>query len=323
MRGRDCTVATLDFSSSRTPSISTCLNQIANLGGNVGVATNTATLCAIEVNGFEFLVQGTGFTCEEGPQGVVPTGGTIGLIVLIVANLQFWALIDLSLPMVDLVAAMGADRSGADNGALETLFLGFGITFEGNDAGDDTLATDAVAFEGTALDLTGHDTFDLGGGNDLFAMADGDDTVVGGLGRDTLYGEAGDDTVRGGVGDDRLFGGKGADTVNGGANRDVVDGGSGADSLLGGDADDTLSGGNGADVLDGGRGDDGLKGGLGADVFQFQGSAGNDTVRGFDTLDDRLEIEADALLFATEGNGVRATVSASTGRAAACWCATS
>jgi hypothetical protein len=298
-------MATLAFSSAWMPSISTYLTHVHNLSGPVEMTSATPVSFLLEASGFEFLIQGTGMTYEAGTHGDVPVAGTIQMISLVIESGTFWILHGLALPVATLMTAMQRDRTGTDVDALEKLFLGFGIGFGGDYDGDDVLAPDADDFDGTPMDLTGADDVDLRGGNDLFAVAGGDDTVVGGSGNDTLHGEGGADTIGGGSGGDLLYGGKGADTINGGANRDVVDGGAGVDILRGGDADDTLQGGDGADTLEGGRGNDSLVGGRGADLFQFLESTGDDTVKGFDPLADVLQIDANALLFDTEGNGVR------------------
>ncbi|PZO87557.1 MAG: hypothetical protein DI623_14505 [Sphingomonas sanxanigenens] len=135
--------------------------------------------------------------------------------------------------------------------------------------------------------LTGQDTRNGSGGNDLlvgYAGANilhglsGNDRLFGGADNDELYGDAGDDQLFGESGDDRLFGGDGADTLSGGSGDDYLHGGSdnSADNLAGGVGNDVLIGGGGDDILVGGDGDDLIDGGAGAD--QIDGGLGTDTV---------------------------------------------
>lgn len=167
-------------------------------------------------------------------------------------------------------------------------------------------------------------------GNDTLIGGTGNDTLSGLAGNDILDGRAGADTMVGGTGDDTYYvdnandwitekWGEGTDTIrttvsytmawqwevengilegtaaldltgNGNANR--LQGNSANNKLFGGGGTDTLIGGAGNDLLDGGFENDTLTGGAGADTFQFDYSAGNDTItdfqRGVDKLDFHL-----------------------------------
>ena len=123
--------------------------------------------------------------------------------------------------------------------------------------------------------------------------------IYGSGGRDRLFGGRFDDVIRGGAssdhlagraGDDRLVGGLGADRLNGGADNDSLIGGSRGDRLLGSTGDDRLFGGTGRDTLEGGRDDDLLSGGSGADVLVFRPGAGSDTITGFTSGVDEVQI---------------------------------
>jgi Ca2+-binding RTX toxin-like protein len=73
----------------------------------------------------------------------------------------------------------------------------------------------------------------------------------------------------------------------------VINGNTGANLLKGSDGADHLYGGDGADRLYGGSGQDALNGGAGADHFVFDvtpGAADADTIAGFSSVDDTIDI---------------------------------
>ncbi|UWR28338.1 hypothetical protein K3757_18950 (plasmid) [Sulfitobacter sp. S223] len=90
------------------------------------------------------------------------------------------------------------------------------------------------------------------------------------------------------------------------------DGGSGNDILTASDGGMQLEGHAGDDVLLDGAGSDRLNGGAGADVFIFSPDGQNDTIRGFDIAEDRIELSAygaiydfSALSLKAQTNGAR------------------
>ena len=84
------------------------------------------------------------------------------------------------------------------------------------------------------------------------ARVSGMDTVNGDGEDDLLYGQGSGDTMNGGDGDDFMEGNAGGDTMNGDAGQDDMIGGTVVAGL--GDADDTIHGGDGADVILGDNG---------------------------------------------------------------------
>jgi len=190
----------------------------------------------------------------------------------------------------------------------------------------------------------GHNTVDLGAGNDSFyrTASTGKLTLNGGTGTDfasidfskyssgitfkvapsvvvagtpvtvnniervALYGGTGNDVFTGGALNDELRGGAGTDTLTGGAGNDILSGDAGNDTLRGGDGNDTLYG-------------DGLNKTGGRDKLYAE--AGNDTVyagigdaadggTGTDTLDlDVAEQTKDITFTFTTG---KVTVDATT-----------
>ncbi len=165
----------------------------------------------------------------------------------------------------------------------------------------------------------GNDKVWAGQGNDMSGGGKGHDRMYGEAGQDTLWGDQGNDRMFGGSGDDILGGGDGNDAMHGDDDHDVLYGDVGYDRLFGGEGRDELSGsiGNdklfgdgGSDKLYGGEGADRLNGGAGADhIYLWEegksadtivfapgdagGSAGGaDTVEGFDTVRDKIDMTA-------------------------------
>ncbi|MBM2575559.1 hypothetical protein JQC91_04510 [Jannaschia sp. Os4] len=184
----------------------------------------------------------------------------------------------------------------------------------GGQAGDDRLSggdgNDRLAGDDGADRLNGGagtDTLWGGDGNDRLAGGTGADSLAGDEGRDRLSGQDGMDTLWGGDGADRLYGGDDADRIGGGAGDDRASGGDGNDLVTGEEGDDVLRGNDGADTVTGGDGRDRIDGGAGADllldweevdaadVFVFGTGdsglgSGADTVRGFDSGQDQLDL---------------------------------
>ena len=143
----------------------------------------------------------------------------------------------------------------------------------------------------------GDDKIIGGSGEDILKGRRGDDLMQGGDGDDRLSGNRGNDQIDGGTGDDLLVGGRGNDALDGGVGNDILRGGRGADQLEGGAGNDRLVGGRGNDVLFGGEGDDVLLGGKGTDTFVFAETSGVDTVIGFETGKDKIELTTLSLTF--------------------------
>lgn len=164
-----------------------------------------------------------------------------------------------------IVAARGADPTGANTGAVYVIY-GHRVaeTFVGG-AGDET--ANGSSMIDTLSGGGGQDVLNGLAGDDLLDGGDNSDVLNGGDGADDLLGGMGGDILNGDAGDDALDGGDGADKLNGGAGADTLIGGLGNDRLSGGDDNDSLSGGDGADTLDGGAGTDSLVGGLGNDIY--------------------------------------------------------
>lgn len=235
--------------------------------------------------------------------------------------LTFLSLSTLGVAAADFQAALDAERSDSDAGALEALFGA--LSFDVRGSSDNDSFVSRTNDEGVALTLTAPNAWQLYGGIDsatggtgsdlMYGGLDADrldggggaDTLFGGGGFDLLVGGGGEDRIEGQVGIDRLFGGAGNDVLFGGDSRDTLFGGAGADSLSGGFADDVLysgsgvgtifdraSGGVGNDSLFGGSGRDSLSGDAGDDLIEgggaadrLFGGAGDDTIRGGDGVD--------------------------------------
>ncbi|WP_435640671.1 beta strand repeat-containing protein [Micavibrio aeruginosavorus] len=198
-----------------------------------------------------------------------------------------------------IVGGLGNDvaNGGADN---DTLSGDAGADILFGDDGDDMLI--GGAGDDHLFGDDGADTLSGGADNDTIYGGLGNDKLYGDAGNDTLYGEAGDDLLNGGAGNDTLYGNNDNDTLNGGAGTDALYGGAGNDTLLGLAGDDTLDGGDDNDTIEGGLGNDTLIGGNGTDTVSFAsasgginfnlsvtsaqntGSAGLDTVSGFENV---------------------------------------
>jgi len=145
----------------------------------------------------------------------------------------------------------------------------------------------------------GQDFQDGQDGNDKLWGFGGDDTLLGGPGSDTLDGEDGNDRLYGWVDNDTMFGGAGDDLVDGEDGNDLLFGFIGNDTLYGGNGDDDLVGEDGADfmwgfngndTLQGGAGNDTLGGEAGSDTFVYFANAGNDTIIGFQSGQDKIRV---------------------------------
>jgi Ca2+-binding RTX toxin-like protein len=199
------------------------------------------------------------------------TGGTVTGIQVLVGGQVQTTVTGLSIKATTLQQAVLDDGSGADDGAIESLFLGLGYNYTGNTSRD-LLRPGSTSADGVKLNFSGNDRFDLQGGRDNVWMGDGNDTGLGGAGSDTLDGGRGRDRLTGAQGNDKLSGGDGNDRLSGGS------------------GDDRLFGEGGLDTLIGGTGDDSLDGGSGGDTFVFALGDGADSISGFDVTQDQIDI---------------------------------
>ncbi|PSL17620.1 peroxidase family protein [Shimia abyssi] len=185
-----------------------------------------------------------------------------------------------------LAGGLGDDVLGGSAGN-DSLYGGMGsdISFGGD--GDDLIYEIETDEESnTAWAGQGDDTVMGGGGHDVFGGGAGDDSISSGNGNDVIYGGAGE-------GRDILNGGDGADTLFGSGGNDQISGGDGDDIIFNGQGDDHVEAGDGNDILWGGIGNDLLEGGSGADVFVFVEGNGEDTIRHYSLVDDRIAILSD------------------------------
>lgn len=191
-------------------------------------------------------------------------------------------------------------------------------------------APEAVTINGTASHdritvsaYTGSIKALLQGGNDYFALAQGNVTADGGEGDDIIYTGSGRDVIWGGDGEDWLSGGRGNDRIYGGAGNDSISDGEGKDSIYGGSGNDTIriAGGDGAAKIDGGSGIDTLefdsltvvidlktgKSNVGGDTYlnieniEMQAS-GNDKLYGNDSANRISALSGDDFVSARGGN---------------------
>lgn len=192
-------------------------------------------------------------------------------------------------------ANTGIDEARGDLDALPTNFEN--ITLTGSrDIEIFGTADDNVLIGNVGANILrgggGNDRLEGGDGNDILLGQNGNDILVGGAGRDFLRGQVGNDTLSGGGDNDVLNGEEGDDILDGGANTDKLIGLTGADQLDGGAGNDRLFGNSGDDVLIGGAGNDVMSGSFGADVFIFTPGSDIDSIIGFETGIDHIDIQA-------------------------------
>src|SRR5919201_6327553 len=103
-------------------------------------------------------------------------------------------------------------------------------------------------------------------------------------------------TLNGTEGNDGLSGTDSNDTINGFGGNDFLAGNSGDDSIVGGAGNDTIYGDGGNDWVEGGAGNDLVSGSGGQDsiVFREFGAANADSVDGFASDWDKIQLDAAA-----------------------------
>ena len=194
-------------------------------------------------------------------------------------------------------AADTASYSGSTEGVTVRLHSRQAL---GGDANGDTFAgSDIYTYtnrDGDKIEVSFPDIVDLDGSGhaDILAGDFRNNLIRGGDGDDKIYGGAGPADYAGGLVVHNSYGWEeyhfNSDSLYGGDGNDMIFGGTGNDHLEGGDGDDELRGGDGNDRLGGGDGDDMLVGGAGDDVFQFNLSAGNDTILDYGNGEDTIYI---------------------------------
>ncbi len=240
--------------------------------GSTATLTHVTTTKAVFTDGLQrYVLTGTGLSSARVDGERHLTGGDLTGITIFDGGVKEALITGLSLSAITFQIARSAERSHANPGAVEALFLPLGWTYQGGPAAD-VLTSASTSSDGVPLDLTGRDVFLTGAGDDHIFAGGGDDRVVAAAGYDWLQGGSGRDTLTGGAQGDALFGDDGADRLTGGSDTDRLAGGSG---------NDTLSGGAGSDTL---IGDDG------ADVFVFTRTAGIDEIRDLDIALDVIDL---------------------------------
>jgi len=184
------------------------------------------------------------------------------------------------------------------------------ITADIGSSSSSSASTTTLASTISRLTLTG--VADINGtGNSLnnyITGNDGNNIIDGGAGNDILAGGKGNDTYIVDSIYDAIIenSNEGTDTVNSsvswtlgsnlenlnltGANATNATGNSLNNVITGNDAANILDGGAGDDILDGGAGNNTLTGGLGADTFKLSYSKFTNTIKDYDPLTDRIEI---------------------------------
>ncbi|WMW81081.1 Ig-like domain-containing protein [Undibacterium cyanobacteriorum] len=190
-------------------------------------------------------------------------------------------------------AGEGNDNITTGSGA-DIINLGSGDDTVNAGSGDNTITNHSG--NKTITTLGGADSITLGDGNHNVNSGAGNDTITTGNGNSMVDAGTGNDTITVGNGNNVIVAGDGNDVVVTGTGNNNVDGGAGADRItLGGSAtsSNTVTGGAGADTI---------VGSAGADTFRYiqlsdsdgtlVPSANKDVIVGFDTVKDKVAIEA-------------------------------
>ena len=228
---------------------------------------------------------------------------------------------------------------GASADTLVLDWSGYGYGVSGNVEGSLALGFSGnfnTSYGSTnRVDFSGVDTFNL-------TLTDHADTVITGAGRDRIDGRAGADVMIGMAGNDTYYVDNAADRViegvSGGSDRILTTvsyaleaaqrvellqttdfAGLDAIDLTGNEFANTLTGNAGNNRLDGKGGNDTLIGGNGEDVFVFSTDLGPshvDTIAGFSTVKDTIELENTGIFEALELEGILAAGAFKIGTAA-------
>ncbi|MGE0204776.1 MAG: M10 family metallopeptidase C-terminal domain-containing protein [Hyphomicrobiaceae bacterium] len=283
-------IDTADYSG-ETGAVNVFLFNVANFGGDIGLASLTAGV----TSGSDYL---------KSIENVI--GGAAADVLYGDAGAN------------RLEGRGGSDRIDGREGN-DMLYGDAGADLITGGAGDDTIYggadTDTFLLGESGMDTIhggdGDDRIDGGADDDKLHGDDGADRITGGLGDDTIYGGEGDDQfLLGEAGSDIIYGGLGVDFIGGGVDddflygeggNDAIMGGLGNDTIEGGADDDTLYGEDGADTIRGGDGSDRIAGGNDSDTL-LAGDAGNDTIfggAGDDTIDGGADND---VLYGEAGN---------------------
>ncbi|MEJ6010517.1 calcium-binding protein [Novosphingobium aquae] len=155
----------------------------------------------------------------------------------------------------------------------------------------------------------GADMITTGKGADTVVAGEGNNTVTTNAGNDLVTSLSGNDTITTGTGNDSIDAGNGNNQVFAGLDNDVVMTGGGSDIVDGGDGNDTISSGGGDDQIYGGLGLDVIDSGAGADQLLYRAraesstSTGRDTVTGFTSGSDVIDVRYVAEAIANYGEG--------------------
>lgn len=264
---------TVNFAPGVNSSPTAFYDAIDTLTSTATITSFTTTHIFLSQGLVTYDIIGSGFTFGlVGGQPAITGGTMLGVDVRLSGALQM-SVTGLSLLAATVQSAIFADNSGANNAAIENLFLPLGWTYNGNAAADIFLSTETSS-DGIPLNLSGNDVMNAGGGNDNIFMGGGNDTAYGGTGTDRFDGGTGNDLLYGGKGNDTLLGGAQKDFLRGDGNNDLLDAGTGSDRLLGGTGNDTLIGGAGA----------------GVDTFMFALGDGLDRINDFTLATDRIDL---------------------------------
>lgn len=245
--------------SSSPRSLYTALDGFTTSAQVVNVTTTEITLTQGNIT---YVVHGENIHFTLGGSGVVFTSGTLTGIDVSLSGAPQMSVTGLGIQATDLQTAIAADKSGADNAAIENMFLPLGYTYHGNANADIFLLSDTSG-DGIGLNSSGNDKYFTGGGADNIFLGDGKDLGHGGAGNDTFNGGLGNDKLYGEDNNDRLFGDAGGDKLFGGSGKDSLTGGAGADTMAGG---------------------------TGIDTFVFARHDGHDRINGFNLAQDLIDL---------------------------------
>lgn len=123
----------------------------------------------------------------------------------------------------------------------------------------------------------GNNTLYGGGGNDLIITGNGNNYIEGGSGDDSIFAGSGNDTILGGEGDDYICDFGGENSISGGAGNDIIEVQGASSSIYGDDGNDYIYVYGEQNVIDGGHGDDIIT--VDGDNNIITGGDGNDIIR--------------------------------------------